>query len=184
MIINAINKHIFSFKSLPQSENDFSYLIKKKDILIIILYLNGGIIYLISLSNITGKGIACLFLDGIQCFYAIVILIFISSILTSFSIYLILFKNYLKIHLIIIFIIYSFFYFIDHNALLIKHGFFNFILFILISLILFLIIIFIHFLIYLIKKRKYFYFILFNFPINVNMILEKYFFYQKSGKMP
>ena len=126
MIINAINKYIFFFTSLPQSENDFSNLIKrKKDIFLIILYINGSIIYLISLSNITGKGIACLFLDGIHCFYAIAILIFISSILTSFSIYLIIFKNYLKIHLIIIFIIYSFVYFIDHNALLIKHGFFN-----------------------------------------------------------
>ena len=75
----------------------------------------------------------------LECIYFLIKLTLISSCLISSSIYLILFKNYLKIHLLIIFFIYLIFYLIDHNNKIIKHGLYNFIGFVISTFVLILI---------------------------------------------
>ena len=154
-------KHlIYKLKSLfilfVKIKKSFSKLKKhKKNIKVVILYIIGAIIYLISLKHLSGIDMKCFSYVGEKCYYAIGILIFISSLIVTLSIYIILFNNYNKFHLIIIFIIYLFFYIIDHNAEIVKHGLFNFVVFIVITIFLFIIICYLHFLFYLSRKRKY-----------------------------
>jgi hypothetical protein len=132
--------------------------IKEKEL--ILLYIIGIIIYYISLIHLSGVEITCFNLNGIFCFYAIGTLILISSFIMSIVIYIIIYKKYKKYHLIIISIIYTILFIIDHDAGIIKHGIFNFISFLIITFILFLIIIFFRILIILIRNRNYFTFLL------------------------
>ena len=98
----------------------------KKSYLLFILYIFGVITYLLSLHEIEGVGMTCFKRNRIECLFILIILTFMSSFFISISIYLILFKNYRKIHILIILFIYFIFYFIDHNAQIIEHGLFNF----------------------------------------------------------
>ena len=100
----------------------------------------------------------CFFWDGEKCYYELGILISISSFLTSLAIYIILFKKYKRHHFLNICVIYSFLYLIDHNAGIVKHGLFNFILFIITTFIFFLFICYLHLLLYLIKKKIFYIF--------------------------
>ena len=140
----------------------FKCLINSKNIKIIFLYIIGSIIYLISLKHLSGIDMRCFSYVGERCYYAIGIIISISSFIITLAIYIILFNNYNKLHLIVISIIFFFLYLIDHNAEIVKHGLFNFVVFIIITLFLFIFFCYIHFLFYLYKKGNYFQLILLN----------------------
>jgi hypothetical protein len=174
---NVISNIIIYFFSLPRTQKRFSRLrkilskIKEKNI--IFLYISGIVIYIISLTHLSGLGMTCFFWEGVYCYYAIGILILISSFLISISIYIIICKKYKKYHLIIISIIYAFLFVIDHNAEIVRHGLFNFISFMLITFILFLFILIFRLLIKLIRKRNYFIFLILSTPFPSLFILLK-----------
>jgi hypothetical protein len=129
---------------------------KKKNLYIVIIYSIGVLFYILSLHHISSLDLECYFATSVHCYYILAILTLISSIITSFSIYLIIFKNIKKFHLIIIFIIYSFLLLIDHDNGIIKHGLFNFLGFIISDIFIFSILIFFRFLFYLLRKKKFF----------------------------
>lgn len=156
---NVINNLIIYFFSLPRKAKRFSRLInilsKIKEKNIIFLYISGIVIYCISLTHLSGLGMTCFFWEGIYCYYAIGILILISSFIISITIYIIIYKKHKKYHLIIISIFYSFLFIIDHNAGIVKHGLFNFISFMFITFILFIFIL----LLRLLRKEIIFHFL-------------------------
>ena len=96
-----------SYTSIPLqiSDKKLLKLNQRKNKMIIILYSIGAIIYLISLCHLSGVEMRCFFWFGAKCYYAIFILVFISCIFISVSIYIILFQYHKKIHLFIIFIL-------------------------------------------------------------------------------
>lgn len=143
----------------------------KKSYLLFILYIFGVITYLLSLHEIEGVGMTCFKRNRIECLFILIILTFMSSFFISISIYLILFKNYRKIHILIILFIYFIFYFIDHNAQIIEHGLFNFIGFAFCTIFLFLILCLLNLFYYLIKKRKFF--IIFTLLFSFNYLIFK-----------
>ena len=95
----------------------------------------------------------CFRWKGVQCYYSLAILIFISSIFISVSIFLTINLKYSKIHLVLISIISVGLFLIDHNDGIERHGFFNFILFTLIILLIYCFLSFLKFLYYLYKKN-------------------------------
>ena len=94
---------------------DLIYLIKIINLKIILLYFTGFHIYLYSLTPIKGVGMRCFRWKGVQCYYSLAILIFISSIFISVSIFLTINLKYSKIHLVLISIISVGLFLIDHN---------------------------------------------------------------------
>ena len=144
-------KTLISYTSLPSTKNDFlEYTRKKNNIFITIFYLIGVLFYLLSLCHINSLDLECYSATSVHCYYILAILTLISSIITSLSIYIIIYKDYKKFHLIIIFIIYSFLLLIDHDNGIIKHGLFNFLGFIVANAFIFSILFFFRFLFYLI----------------------------------
>lgn len=139
------------YSPLFQSKNFFK-LKKRKNILLSLLYITGAIFYLLSLRHLNESNMQCFNKTGAECYYILCILGFIASFLTIISLYLILFFNFKKIHLSIIAIIYLFFYFIDHNFGVEKHGLLNFLGFIIVSIFLFLSILYLHLIHFLVKK--------------------------------
>ena len=135
----------------------------KNNFIICLIYICGSIIYLLSLRGIEGVNMECYSKINLGCIYTLVKLTFISSVLISISIYIILSRNYKKIHLLIILIIYLFFYLIDHSNQLIRHGLYNFIGLCIFTIFLLLIICLLHLLYYFYKKRKFFILILILF---------------------
>ena len=176
-LINEINKIKKNFVHLPGKEKGLSKLIKDinniKEKKIIILYITGVIFYCISLTHLSGIGMRCFFWDGEKCYYAIGILISISSFLTSLSIFIIFFKKCKKLHFISICVIYSFLYLIDHNSEIVKHGLFNFILFLITTFIIFLLICYFYLLFSSIRSRKFFIFFVLSIPFPTLFILLK-----------
>ena len=152
-------------------------LVKRKNVIIVLLYFTGAIFYLLSLHNLNESHMQCFNKVGAECYYILCILGFIASIFTVISLYLILFFNFQKIHLIIISLIYLFFYFIDHNFGVEKHGLLNFIVFTILSVFLFLFVLYIHLIYFLIKKRRYIIMIILISPF---LILYIYFIIYKS----
>ena len=130
------------------------YIIKIINLKIIILYLAGFIFYLYGLTNINGVDMRCFKWKGVQCYYTLAILTFISSIFISISLFLIINLKYNKIHLLIIIIIYIFFILFDHNDGIQKHGIFNFIEFILSTTLIYSLLSIVKFLYYLYNKRN------------------------------
>ena len=133
---------------------------KNKNLSICLIYFVGVLSYFLSLREIKGANMTCYSRKRLDCIYFLIALTFISSLFISISIYMILFKDYKKIHLFIIFSIYLYLYLIDHNNEVFKHGLYNFIGFILSILVLIIIFSIAHFLIISIKKKKYFLIIL------------------------
>ena len=161
-LINLAKKDIFFTKSyISLSKFSLFSFIKKnlKNLYLFLLYIIGIIFYILSLKDINALDMKCFNKTGVECYYILAILTFISSFFISISIYLILYKSYHKINLIIICLIYSFLLYIDHNNGIIKHGMFNFLGFIFSTIFLLIIFCFFHFLIYLFKKRNYLLFI-------------------------
>ena len=168
ILINRISKKYIYYKQII-----INFLKNKKN-LHIILYSLGIIFYSLSLDNLKGGDLKCYVFEGIKCMYFLAILVSISSALTSFSVYLILFKNRKKIHLLIISIIYLIFYFIDHNAELLKHGLYNFLAFIIIFIFLFILILFFHFISSIIHKKNYIVILIILFFIFLNYQFRLY----------
>lgn len=160
-LLELINKfNTFNKKSYSPLVDSSSNLLKNikisKDSLISIFYMSGIFLYILSLWHINALDMRCFFIkEGVECYYTLAKLIFISSILTSISIYLIIIKKYRKYHIYIILISYSFLFYIDHSDGVIKHGFYNILAFITMNFIFLLIIIFLHFFYLQIKKRKF-----------------------------
>ena len=129
-IINTINwnKQYRNYSLISNRIDYFFFIIKIINIKIIILYFAGFFIYLYSLTPIKDVGMKCFKFRGVNCYYSLAILIFISSILISISIFLIINLKYSKIHLLIICIIYIVIFLIDHNDGIKRHGIFNFLL--------------------------------------------------------
>ena len=151
----TLKKNNINLLLLNKKKN--AILLKDKcNFVIILLYIIGSITYLFSLNEIEGVRMTCFKREKVVCLYILVILTFISSFFISISVFLILFKNHKKIHLIIIFIIFLLFYIIDHNDSIIRHGFYNFIGFLFSTLLLFIIFCFFNFILYLFKNRYFF----------------------------
>ena len=148
-----------SYISLKNSSSKiFRSLEFIKDSKISIIYLSGVFFYLLSLWHIDALDMKCFFIkEGVECYYTLAKFIFISSFLNCISIYLIIIKKYNKKHLNIIFFIYLFLFYIDHNDGIIKHGFYNIIGFITINIFILYIFSFIHFFYFLFLKKKYFF---------------------------
>ena len=144
------------FKPISQSENDISTILKKRKIFRFeMLYIIGTIFYLLSLHHINGYEMSCFYKEGVKCLFMIAKLIFISSIFFSLSIFMIIYKNYKKINLLYIILIFIFFILIDHNNDIIKHGLFNFIGLSLMTILLFIFLCFLSFLIHLFTKGNF-----------------------------
>ena len=148
----------------------------KKDFLIIFLYIFGAIFYLYSLRRIHGPKMKCFSKVGLNCYYYLGKLLLISALSANISLYLIIFKNYSKIHLFIIFLIYSYLFYIDQNNGIAKHGFYNMIVFLIIFIVLFFISIYIHYL-YFFYKKNIFLLIIYIIP------LPLYYFFFNIYKM-
>ena len=145
--------------------NNYSYILlnKKslyKNIILILLIIASILFYIFSLCSIEPLNMKCYKKEGVECFYILAKLTFISSIFLSIAIYLMLLKNFKKFYFIFVIIIFSFLFYIDHDNRIINHGFFNILLLIISTLILIIILFFIHYLYYLLKRKKYFYFLL------------------------
>ena len=93
-----------------KSLNSITKKIIKSNLTIVIIYFFGAISYLLSLHEMKGANMACFSRIRLKCIYFLINLTFISSLLISISIYMILFKYHKKIHLVIIFFIYFIFY--------------------------------------------------------------------------
>ena len=104
---------------------DFQYTTIK--IKISIFYIIGSLFYYWSLVRINPKRIKCLKARDFKCFYSIGEYVLISSITIDITIYIILFFNLKKYHLFNIFIVYLFFFLINHDSGLIRHGIYNFV---------------------------------------------------------
>ena len=148
------------FKKMKNSET-------LKNIFILIFYFLGGFFYILSLTHIEGLGMNCFSHEGIQCCYILAEMTLISGLITGLSIYIILYKKYNKIHLLIIIIIYLLLYLFDHHSDIVKHGFYNFIGFFSIVFLFFLILNLIRILILLIIKKLYIisFLVIIPFPI-------------------
>ena len=117
-------------------------------------YVLGFFFYFLSLKKINGLKMICFSKSGIFCFYFIAKIIFISSFLTSISLYLIIFHNKFKFHIFIIITIYSGLFYYDHDNGIENHGLYNIIIFIMLTFLLFLLFSFCHYLYFLYKKKK------------------------------
>ena len=127
---------------------------KNKNKILILLIIISITFYIFSLCHIKALDMKCYNKKGVECFYLLATLTFISSIFISIVIYCIFYKNYTKIYLIYIILIYLLIFYLDHDDGLVKHGFFNILLFIISTLVLTIILNFIHYLFYLLKKKK------------------------------
>ena len=167
------------YKPISQSEHIYFSMDKKinhkKTCRIEILYIFGIFFYLISLKHINGIGMRCFHRSAVQCLFMIAKLIFCSSIFFSISIFLILFKNNKKIHLIYILFFYILFILFDHNNGIIKHGLYNFIVLILMTFISFFFLCFIYLLFKLFKTKNYItLFVLFSSLIMTHITIIKF----------
>ena len=147
------------FKPISQSEYTIPPISKKINLKYIcrveILYIFGVFFYLLSLKHINGIGMRCFSRKGVQCLFMIAKLILCSSLFFSISIFLTLLKNNKIIRLINILFIYILLILLDHNNGIIKHGLYNFIGLIVMTIILFFIQGFIYLLFILFKRNNY-----------------------------
>ena len=138
---------------------------KFKNLFILIFHISGFGFYLLSLTHIEGLEMKCFSYIGIQCYYFLAKLTFISGLIVGLTLYTILYHNYSKIHFFIIFFIYLLLYKIDNHKDIEKHGFYNFIGFLSIIIILFILLNIIHLLIILYKKKAYLFLLFFAIQI-------------------
>ena len=153
---------------------------KKNYYFLIFLYILSSFIYILSLSKIKGTHMECFSKQGLQCYFFLGKLIFLSAFLTDISIYLIIFKNYSKLHLLIIFLIYSSLFFIDHNSGIIYHGFYNIMAFLFFLILVFFIFYYLHYLLFLLKQKKLFLLLKLMIPffiLHTNFIVTKFKFF-------
>ena len=136
-----------------------------KNIFIFIFYISGVIFYILSLTHIEGLGMTCFSGGGIECYYKLAKFTFISSLITSFSLYIIIYNNYNKIHFFLIIIIYLLLYLIDHHKDIVIHGFYNFVGFSISTSMLFSLLFFLRFLWIMLKSKNYILLFLVIFPI-------------------
>ena len=116
-------------KSNSKASSDLKKL--KKNLKLTIIYLIGIYMYYLSLSPINSTGMNCFRKSNLYCIMTIAKLVVSSSGLMLFTFYVIFYyKIYLKFHLFIIIIPYIYLFYIDQNAEIVKHGFYNFIGFI------------------------------------------------------
>ena len=131
-------------------------IIKKSSLFIIVLYILSSITYIFSLKKVSGTNLECFSKYGLNCYFFLGKLLFLSAFLTDISIYLIIFKNYSKIHLLIIFLIYCILFLIDHNSGIIYHGFYNIITFLFFLIFISFIFYYLQYLLFLHKQKKHF----------------------------
>ena len=177
-ILSKVKTKIISnklFKNLYKKYGIYFIFIKRNIFKIKTIYIIGAFFYLLSLTHIKGYGMECFSLLGVDCLFKIAKLVLYSSIFFSISIYLILFKNYKKINLNYILIIFLFFLLIDHSNGIIKHGLYNFVGLVLMTSLSFIFLCFIHILINLFKKRNYLSLILiFSFFFIIFILIKRF----------
>ena len=148
----------------------------KKNLKLMIMYLIGIYMYYISLSPINSDSMTCFRKYNLYCILIIAKLVISSSTLIVFTSYFILFhKIYLKFHFLIIILLYITLYLIDHNAQIVKHGFYNFIGFIIITILLIIIASYIFLLRNLFRKSRFLMIFLFTAPFPFLFILYKFY---------
>ena len=167
MIKKGINNNYFLVNKI-KIKKKFKY--SKNDCLIIFLYIIGSIFYFFSLKRINGTKMECFSRIGLNCYYFLGKLLLISSIFINISLYLIIFKNYSKIHLFIILLIFSILFRKDHNDGIARHGLYNIIVFVFILIVLIFISIFIHYL-HLFFKKNIILLIIYIIPIPLLFII-------------
>lgn len=121
---------------------------------IVIIYIIGAFFYYLSLTKINGMNMECLKRENIKCFFTLALFTFSSSIIIFVVILIIIVFKKDKYHIFIIIIIYLYLFNKDHDAVLINHGIYNIILFILSFFISFLFFTFIILMKYLYSKIK------------------------------
>ena len=178
LILNIIQR-------IKNIKNNYSYilLIKKninKNLILIPLIIISILFYIFSLCHIEPLDMKCYKREGVECFYILAKLTCISSIFVSIVIYLIILHNFKKIYLIYIILIYLFLFYLDHDDRIINHGFFNILLFIILTILFNIILFFIHYLYYLLKRKNYLFFlviliILSSILINLKILQLNYF---------
>ena len=163
----------------------------KKEKLIILLNIIGANFYILGLSNIEGLEMKCFSFKGNDCLYVLAEFSFFSGIITGISLFIICKYNFTINKFLIIFI-YLFLYSIDHHKEIVKHGFYNFILFIITTILIIISLYFIQFFLLLtsillnfirikeekpqksikaIKKEKNFFFC-FNYYCNLHFLFS------------
>ena len=167
MIKKGINNNYFLVNKI-KIKKKFKY--SKNDCLIIFLYIIGSIFYFFSLKRINGTKMECFSRIGLNCYYFLGKLLLISSIFINISLYLIIFKNYSKIHLFIILLIFSILFRKDHNDGIARHGLYNIIVFVFILIVLIFISIYIHYL-HLFFKKNIILLIIYIIPIPLLFII-------------
>ena len=120
------------------------------------LYLIGSLFYYCSLTSIKlTTSFECFKKTNFNCFYSIAETVLISSIIIDISIFFILFLKLKKIHLFNIFLIYIYFFWIDHDFSLVKHGIYNFVGFILLVSLFLILFFYAKCILFFINKFKY-----------------------------
>ena len=146
----------------------------KKNLKLMIIYLIGVFMYYLSLSPINTISMDCFKKSNLYCIMTIAKLVIASSGLMLFSLYKIAYyKIYLKFHLFVMIILYIILFFIDQNAQIVKHGFYNFIGFIIITILLSIISSYTFILKYFLRKSKFIMIFLFAAPFPFLFILYK-----------
>lgn len=187
---NLINNHFNLFNIIIKRYLKISNILKItqfKNIISIIIYILGSILYILSLKPINFKKIECYSKLGFHCYIFLGKLVFFSALITDLSILIIINNNYSKFHLLTIFIIYFILFIIDHNSGVIYHGFYNFIAFIFFLIIILIALLYIYYFLNLIQKKKYFsifkYIIIFVFfKLNISFYKFNHFTCQNWAK--
>jgi len=158
----------------------------KTNLKLMIKYLIGTYMYYLSLSPINSDSMTCFRNYNLHCIMIIAKWVFSSSCLIIFTSYIIIYhKIYSKFHFFNIILLYIILYLIDHNAQIVKHGFYNFIGFIIITIILIIISLYVFMLINLFRKSRFLMIFLFTAPFPFLFILykayKKIIFYVENG---
>jgi len=144
-------RNCISSKKVLSSLNKFL-----KNLKLMIIYLLGIYMYYLSLSSINSASMKCFRKRNLYCIMTIAKLVITSSGLMLFAFYVIFYRKiYLKFHLFIIIILYIYLFHKDQNAQIVKHGFYNFIGFIIITILLIIIASYIFLLRYLFRKSRF-----------------------------
>ena len=167
--IPTIKKVKSNMKTTTSNLNKFKINFK-----LTIIYLIGIYMYYLSLSPINSSRMNCFRKNNLYCIKTIAKLVIVSSCLMLFTLYIIFYiKIYSKFHLFIIIILYIFLFLKDQNTQIVKHGFYNFIGFIIISILLIIIISYAFIIRYLFRKSRFLMIFLFTAPFPFLFILFK-----------
>ena len=169
IFITTMKKSKSSNKTIASDLNKF-----KKNFKLATIYLIGIYMYYLSLSPINSVKMNCFRKNNLYCIKTIAKLVIASSGLMLCTLYVILYRKiYLKFHLFIIIIPYLVLFYKDQNTQIVKHGFYNFIGYIIITILLIIIASYAFILRYLLRHSRFLMVLLFVVPFPLLFILFK-----------